>query len=195
MRSEVMMLVAVLAVALSVASGAAQEAASPQAPGAPRGAVAADAEKTRGADADARAAGVVVNLDDNYFVPGTSQLRPEARERLGAVIGAARNNSKRQVLVEARVSGAGTQVENQQLALKRASSVRTLLAGQGIAADRIVVRGIGAAPASALPPPPAVKTSQAIRAARTTKPPTANAAPRTSGRVQVSVIEPKKRAN
>jgi outer membrane protein OmpA-like peptidoglycan-associated protein len=89
------------------------------------------------------ARGLIANMSDVLFTTGSSDLAPDARERLAKVSGIVLSYPGLRLQVEGHTDNVGGDDYNQQLSEKRARSVRDYLVQQGIAADAITSRGLG----------------------------------------------------
>jgi outer membrane protein OmpA-like peptidoglycan-associated protein len=89
--------------------------------------------------------GMVVTLGDVLFDTGSATLRSGAMLSLQRVAEALRSNPERRVLIEGFTDSVGSESFNQELSQRRAEAVRAVLITNGIAPDRIEVRGHGEA--------------------------------------------------
>jgi outer membrane protein OmpA-like peptidoglycan-associated protein len=119
----------------------------------------ADAERSRKAAADLRAQlldqfnriletrdtprGLVVNMGDVLFDFGKYDLKPEAREKLAKLSGIVLAHSGLNLAVEGYTDNVGGDDFNQKLSEKRAETVRTYLAQQGLEESRVTSQGFG----------------------------------------------------
>src|SRR5215472_17379152 len=119
----------------------------------------ADAERARAAAADLRAQlldqfnriletrdtprGLVVNMGDVLFDFGKYDLKPEAREKLAKLSGIVLAHSGLNLAVEGYTDNVGGDDFNQKLSEKRAETVRTYLAQQGLEESRVTSQGFG----------------------------------------------------
>jgi len=118
-----------------------------------------DAERSRKAAADLRAQlldqfnriletrdtprGLVVNMGDVLFDFGKYDLKPEAREKLAKLSGIVLAHSGLNLAVEGYTDNVGGDDFNQKLSEKRAETVRTYLAQQGLEESRVTSQGFG----------------------------------------------------
>jgi len=119
----------------------------------------ADAQRSRKAAADLRAQlldqfnriletrdtprGLVVNMGDVLFDFGKYDLKPEAREKLAKLSGIVLAHSGLNLAVEGYTDNVGGDDFNQKLSEKRAETVRTYLAQQGLEESRVTSQGFG----------------------------------------------------
>jgi outer membrane protein OmpA-like peptidoglycan-associated protein len=89
------------------------------------------------------ARGLIVNLSDVLFDTGSANLKPGAREKLAKVAGILLSHRGLKLQVEGHTDSVGSEDYNQRLSENRASSVRTYLVEQGIAANSIGTAGFG----------------------------------------------------
>ncbi len=78
-----------------------------------------------------------------YFETAKSIIRPVSYPLLNEVAQAMKDNPDIKVRIEGHTDSRGSNARNQRLSDDRASSVRTYLIGQGVAADRMVSKGFG----------------------------------------------------
>jgi outer membrane protein OmpA-like peptidoglycan-associated protein len=97
---------------------------------------------TSGQTVTPKGTSVTVNADV-LFDFGSSDLTPEASNRLGNVLSLAHTDTSRKLLIEGYTDSDGDPTLNQQLSEKRAQSVAQWLIGQGIDQNRISVVGHG----------------------------------------------------
>jgi outer membrane protein OmpA-like peptidoglycan-associated protein len=87
--------------------------------------------------------GMVVTLNDVFFAPNKSQLKPgglRSVEKLALVL---QENPQRTVLIEGYTDNKGSATHNQKLSERRADAVRSALVRRGISTDRIKTQGYG----------------------------------------------------
>ena len=89
------------------------------------------------------ARGLIANMSDVLFNTGSSDLGPDARERLAKVSGIVLAYPGLHLEVEGHTDNVGGDDYNQQLSERRAESVRDYLVQQGIPATTIGARGFG----------------------------------------------------
>lgn len=89
--------------------------------------------------------GMVVTFGDVLFDTGHAELRHGNQQNIHQLAQYLRDNPERKLLVEGFTDATGGDAFNQQLSERRAASVANALRRQGVAADRIVVRGYGKA--------------------------------------------------
>lgn len=77
------------------------------------------------------------------FTTGSSGLRPEARRVLDAVAGFLRRNPDQRLVVEGHTDDVGSDTYNQGLSERRADATRAYLVRQGVAGERLTLRGYG----------------------------------------------------
>lgn len=99
----------------------------------------------RGAAVDARGCVQIEKtvLKGVSFGPGSATLKPEAFGELRAVAAAMKANPKLKVEVGGHSDSMGDDQKNLVLSEKRAGSVKSFLIKEGVAADRITVKGYG----------------------------------------------------
>jgi len=89
------------------------------------------------------ARGLIVNMPDVLFEFGKFALRPEAREKLAKVSGIVLAYPALKLEVEGHTDSIGSDAFNQTLSEKRAESVRSYFASQGLQGGAITARGYG----------------------------------------------------
>lgn len=89
------------------------------------------------------ARGLIANMSDVLFSTGSSDLAPDAREKLAKVSGIVLAYPGLKLQVEGHTDNVGGDDYNQQLSERRAQTVRDYLVEQGIAAEAIASRGFG----------------------------------------------------
>lgn len=100
-------------------------------------------EKIAGLNAKQTDRGLMLTLSGSVlFVTGKSILLPQAQERLREVVGALKEDSRR-ITIVGHTDSKGSDESNRKLSEARANAVRTFLAKEGIAADRVTTMGAG----------------------------------------------------
>lgn len=89
--------------------------------------------------------GMVITLGDVLFGTDVARLNPEGMRTAQKLADVLQQNPQRNVLVEGFTDSTGTSPHNQELSERRATAVRAVLSGMGIAGGRIAVRGYGEA--------------------------------------------------
>jgi outer membrane protein OmpA-like peptidoglycan-associated protein len=89
--------------------------------------------------------GMVITLGDVLFGTDQARLTPEGLRTAQKLADVLQQNPQRKVLVEGFTDSTGSSGHNQELSDRRATAVRTALAGMGIANDRVATRGYGEA--------------------------------------------------
>lgn len=89
--------------------------------------------------------GMVITLGDVLFGSDLSRLNAEGMRTSQKLADLLTQNPKRTVLVEGFADSTGAAGYNQELSERRATAVQTALMEQGIARDRVAVRGYGEA--------------------------------------------------
>jgi outer membrane protein OmpA-like peptidoglycan-associated protein len=89
------------------------------------------------------ARGLIANMSDVLFKTGSSELGPDARERLAKISGIVLAYPSLHLEVEGHTDNVGGDDYNQQLSDRRAQAVRDYLVQQGIVEGSIVARGLG----------------------------------------------------
>lgn len=113
-----------------------------------------EAEEERAANARLRAElgqahtrvtdrGLVLTLGDVLFSVGKSDLKPGAARTLDKLIGAMKRDRQTRVTIEGHTDSTGGRAFNIDLSKRRAAAVRSYLTRNGVAAGRIVARGLG----------------------------------------------------
>jgi outer membrane protein OmpA-like peptidoglycan-associated protein len=99
------------------------------------------------ADLQARATnrGLVITLGDVIFETGSARLRGAGIRTVDRLATFMREHPERTVAVEGFTDNTGSDAVNQELSERRAYAIRTALIADGIAAERIDVRGYGKA--------------------------------------------------
>jgi outer membrane protein OmpA-like peptidoglycan-associated protein len=90
------------------------------------------------------ARGVVITLSGSVlFATGKSDLLPIAKDKLSEVAKALKDQGFKAIVVEGHTDSVGSATKNEELSLKRATSVREHLVSQGIPAEKIKAVGLG----------------------------------------------------
>jgi outer membrane protein OmpA-like peptidoglycan-associated protein len=90
------------------------------------------------------ARGVVITLSGSVlFATGKSDLLPIAKDKLNDVAKALSDQGFKEILVEGHTDSRGNAQQNEELSLKRAESVRTLLISQGLPPEKVKAQGLG----------------------------------------------------
>jgi outer membrane protein OmpA-like peptidoglycan-associated protein len=89
--------------------------------------------------------GMVITLGDVLFGTDQARLTPDGLRTAQKLADVLQQNPQRKVLVEGFTDSTGSSAHNQELSDRRATAVRTALAGMGIANDRVAIRGYGEA--------------------------------------------------
>jgi outer membrane protein OmpA-like peptidoglycan-associated protein len=87
--------------------------------------------------------GIVITLGDVLFGTDVAGLNAEGIRTAQKLAGVLQQYPQRNVLVEGFTDSTGTAGHNQELSERRANAVRTALLEQGVAANRIAIRGYG----------------------------------------------------
>jgi outer membrane protein OmpA-like peptidoglycan-associated protein len=87
--------------------------------------------------------GLVITLGDVLFATGSADLKSGSRQALDRLATFLQTYPKRNVQIEGFTDNVGGNDYNQGLSERRAESVRNALTSMGIAADRIVTKGLG----------------------------------------------------
>lgn len=87
--------------------------------------------------------GATLVLQDVVFETGKADLKAGAAQRLRPLAQYLQANPEVKVRIDGHTDSQGSDAYNQQLSEARAQSVRTALAGMGVAADRITALGHG----------------------------------------------------
>jgi outer membrane protein OmpA-like peptidoglycan-associated protein len=89
--------------------------------------------------------GLVVTLGDVLFDTGRAQLRSGGERNVEKLVAFLKEYPDRKAMVEGFTDSVGSEGMNQALSERRAGAVRAAMVSQGIAADRIAMRGYGEA--------------------------------------------------
>jgi outer membrane protein OmpA-like peptidoglycan-associated protein len=88
--------------------------------------------------------GTVITLSGEVlFKSGSSELQPLARDKLGQVAKALKDEGYQRLVVEGHTDSRGSPSQNEALSLRRAQAVRTYLISQGIDSSKIEAIGNG----------------------------------------------------
>lgn len=87
--------------------------------------------------------GLISEIGGVQFATGTAELGVPARESLARFSGVVASYPGLTFVIEGHTDNVGSDATNNELSLRRAISVRDYLIGQGVAASRIDVRGLG----------------------------------------------------
>jgi outer membrane protein OmpA-like peptidoglycan-associated protein len=87
--------------------------------------------------------GLVLTLGDVLFETGRADLKAGATGNLNKLVAFLNNYPSRTVLIEGYTDSVGTEDYNQGLSQRRADSVRSYLAGQGVDSGRLAASGHG----------------------------------------------------
>jgi outer membrane protein OmpA-like peptidoglycan-associated protein len=87
--------------------------------------------------------GLIVTLGDVLFDTGKASLKPGATSNLNKLVAFLNEYSDRTVLIEGYTDSVGSEDYNQGLSERRADSVKSYLAGQGIGSMRLSASGKG----------------------------------------------------
>lgn len=88
--------------------------------------------------------GLVLVLDDELFMPGVAQARPQLSGKLAPVVSFLTQNPQRRVIIEGHTDDQLPLANSLRLSQARAESVRTALIREGVGGARIQARGFGA---------------------------------------------------
>jgi len=89
--------------------------------------------------------GMVITLGDVLFGTDQARLNPEGMRTAQKLADVLQQNPQRSVLVEGFTDSTGSAPHNQELSERRATAVRSALAGMGISTDRVAIHGYGQA--------------------------------------------------
>lgn len=89
--------------------------------------------------------GMVITLGDVLFATNQARLNAEGMRTAQKLANVLQKNPERTVLIEGFTDSTGTAAHNQTLSERRAGAVRNALLEQGVARERIAIRGYGAA--------------------------------------------------
>lgn len=87
--------------------------------------------------------GLISEIGGVQFATGTAELNVPARESLARFSGVVASYPDLRFKIEGHTDDVGTDATNNELSLQRAISVRDYLIGQGVAASKIDVEGLG----------------------------------------------------
>lgn len=94
-------------------------------------------------EAESTERGIVLTLGDVLFATNSVELQAGAGQNLDHLVNFLRQYPERTVVIEGHTDSTGTSDYNRGLSLQRADSVRTYLAGRGIANNRLATAGVG----------------------------------------------------
>lgn len=89
--------------------------------------------------------GMVITLGDVLFATNQARLNAEGMRTAQKLVNVLQKNPERTVLIEGFTDSTGTATHNQALSERRAGAVQNALQEQGVARERIAIRGYGAA--------------------------------------------------
>lgn len=95
------------------------------------------------ADTRATARGLIVTLPDILFDVDQATLKPEARTTLAKLAGVLLLMPELELRIEGHTDATGTEAHNLDLSRRRAESVESFLASEGVAGRRMSARGFG----------------------------------------------------
>lgn len=88
--------------------------------------------------------GVVITLSGSVlFATGKDTLLPIAREKIGEVAKALKDQGYKSIIVEGHTDSRGSETNNRSLSMRRAESVRSLLIDNGLEGSKISAVGVG----------------------------------------------------
>jgi outer membrane protein OmpA-like peptidoglycan-associated protein len=94
-------------------------------------------------EAEATDRGLVLTLGDVLFATGRAELKSGATQHLDKLVGFLNQYPSRSVEIEGHTDNVGSEAYNQALSERRAESVKSYLAGQGIGSQRLTASGMG----------------------------------------------------
>jgi outer membrane protein OmpA-like peptidoglycan-associated protein len=103
--------------------------------------------------AAAEARNAILPQDDVAFEHDSDALIPSSHQQIETTARWLKGHASARIVLEGHADSIGTDVYNEDLATRRAESVRRHLIGHGIAADRILVLVYGEADAKKIPSP------------------------------------------
>jgi outer membrane protein OmpA-like peptidoglycan-associated protein len=89
--------------------------------------------------------GLIVNMSDALFATGSSELRPQVREKLAKIAGIVSSHPGLRLNLEGHTDSLGSEAYNQKLSGQRAQTARDYLVSQGVPAASIESQGFGKA--------------------------------------------------
>lgn len=89
------------------------------------------------------ARGLIVNMSDVLFQTGSSELRPQVREKLAKIAGIVMGHPGLKLAVEGHTDSVGSDATNQRLSEKRAQAARDYLVTSGVPSDSVTSAGFG----------------------------------------------------
>ena len=87
--------------------------------------------------------GLISEIGGEQFASGTAEVNPAGRESLAKFSGIVAVYSGLRFSIEGHTDNVGSVATNSELSLRRATSVRDYLIGQGVAASSVDVAGLG----------------------------------------------------
>lgn len=87
--------------------------------------------------------GLVVTLGEVLFPFGKAELKSGVQRNLSQLTRALKDHPERNVLIEGYTDSVGSEAYNQRLSEQRAQAVKDFLVAEGIAENRLYVRGYG----------------------------------------------------
>lgn len=103
----------------------------------------AELEELKAMQAQNSDRGMVLTLGDVLFDTNESTLKPDATNNLMQVASFLNKYPDRTLVIEGHTDNTGDPDYNMDLSTRRAMAVRAMLASQGIAANRVIARGLG----------------------------------------------------
>ncbi|MEJ6001187.1 OmpA family protein [Paucibacter soli] len=87
--------------------------------------------------------GLVITIGDVLFDNNQARLKPGGLRNLEQLAAFMKQYPQRRLMVEGHTDSVGSDSSNEGLSQRRAEAVRDVIVGQGVAADRLSVRGLG----------------------------------------------------
>lgn len=87
--------------------------------------------------------GTEITLPDVLFAVDGAELKPGAMRNMQPLVDYLKANEGRNLLIEGHTDSTGSDAHNQELSQARAEAVRDFFIAQGVAADRLTVKGYG----------------------------------------------------
>lgn len=87
----------------------------------------------------------LITIEGTNFDTNSAKLKPEADKKLNEVVDFAASNKDANLAITGYTDSRGSDKLNQNLSTRRAESVKAYLVKKGVAADRIITKGEGAA--------------------------------------------------
>lgn len=94
-------------------------------------------------EAEATDRGLVLTLGDVLFATGRAELKPGATQNLDKLVAFLNQYPNRKVEIEGHTDNVGSEAYNQALSERRAESVKSYLARQGVSSQRLTASGMG----------------------------------------------------